>query len=173
MYIPSVKNIKTLALSSLLLAGASSCVQKPYVEMPNKNVSEEVTKTLDSLVQETSKIKADTSYVFYGRDTLLLWSDVASKQKRYLQNINNEAKSKTPNTVVDRKIVLIPTRVGNSTTMRQHVRVVRKPDFIENKAVVSSNKILTRDSVAMYIPVEYYGKHNPEVKEEKENKNIE
>ena len=165
MRISALGNLKTFALSSLLLSGATSCVQKSYVEMPQEKVSAEVKATLSTMINETSEVKNDTSYILYGKDTLLLWSDVASKQKRYLQNINNAASSNTPQTVVDRKIVLIPSRVGNTTIMRQHVRVVKEPNYIETKAVIPSDKILTRDSVAMYIPVEYYGKHNPKIED--------
>lgn len=173
MRISGIKYIKTFALSSLLIAGAPSCVNKPYVEMPRENVSENVKTTLDSLVDETSKIKSDTSYIFYGRDTLLLWEDFDEKTDRYLKKINSESKSKAPQTVVDRKIVLIPTRVGNTTSMRQHVRVVKESDYIETKAVIPSNQIFTKDSVAMYVPVEYYGKSNPKVEEVKAKQNKE
>lgn len=168
MNIARISNLKTIALSSMLALGASSCVQKPFVEMPEENISGEVKATLDSLVLETSKTKEDTSYVFYGRDTLLLWKDFNKKPDRYLKNINTESKSNVPTTVVGRHTVLIPSRVGNTTVMRQHVRVDREPDYIETKAVIPSNKILTRDSVAMYIPVEYYGKQNPKVNEVKD-----
>ena len=170
MRVANINNIKIFALSSLLSLGASSCIKKPYVEMPQEKIPSEIQNSLTTMIDETSKIKNDTNYILYGRDTLLLWEDVASKQKKYLQNINNEAKYNVPQTVVDRKTVLIPTRVGNTTIMRQHVRVVKEPNFIETKAVIPSNKILTRDSVAMYVPVEYYGKHNSKVDEANDKK---
>ena len=170
MHIRRIINLKNIALSSLLLAGTSSCIQKPYVEMPKENISTEIQSSLDSLVNETSKIKSNANYKLYGRDTLLLWNDFNKKPARYMKNINQKAADNVPNTVVDKKTVLIPSKIGNTTVMRQHVKVIRKPDYIEVKAVIPETRILTRDSTVMYIPVEYYGKNNPEVKEKKFNK---
>lgn len=94
---------------------------------------------------------------------MLLWKDFNKKIQRYLKDINQKALLNVPKSIVDKKRVLIPTRVGNTTVMRQHIKIIKEPNYIETKAVIPSNQILTKDSVAMYVPVEYYGKANPKI----------
>lgn len=158
MNITRIKNIKTYVLSTFLLSATASCVQKPYIKMPKENISKVVSVSLDSLVEESIKIK---------KDTLLLWKDFNKKIQRYLKGINQKALLNVPKSIVDKKTVLIPTRVGNTTVMRQHIKIIKEPNYIETKAVISSNQILTKDSVEMYVPVEYYGKANPKIRKNK------
>ena len=137
-----------LAVSTLLAACVSS-TNKTFKPLPENLIPEQIEHKVDSLSKETKKIMNDTTYHFYGRDTL--------KHK--------QAKSNDKQVVVDKYTALEPLYPWKpASPMRvPKTKYVYAGEHINHKAVIKDSKIFTTDSTDMYIPVEYYGQINPKV----------
>lgn len=107
----------------------------------------------------------DTTYHFYGRDTLKLNKNFADKTEKFLKEINKQAKSNDKQVVVDKYTALEPLYPWKpASPMRvPKTKYVYAGEHINHKAVIKDSKIFTTDSTDMYIPVEYYGQINPKV----------
>ena len=138
-----------LAVSTLLAACVSS-TNKTFKPLPENLIPEQIEHKVDSLSKETKKIMNDTTYHFYGRDTLKL---------------NKQAKSNDKQVVVDKYTALEPLYPWKpASPMRvPKTKYVYAGEHINHKAVIKDSKIFTTDSTDMYIPVEYYGQINPKV----------
>lgn len=156
--------IKAGVLSAVLSTGAVSCQKAPLREMPAKYVSETVAKRLDSIASETQKVLADTNYKIFGHDTLELTKEFFKNPSKFIKKMNGKASLKTPSTCVGSYTTTVPISTGKSTIISTQVHYLYEDDFLKPKTIISSPKIFTRDSVDMYVPIEYWGKPNPKVK---------
>ena len=78
-----------LAVSTLLAACVSS-TNKTFKPLPENLIPEQIEHKVDSLSKETKKIINDTTYHFYGRDTLKLNKNFADKTEKFLKEINKQ-----------------------------------------------------------------------------------
>ena len=139
-----------LAVSTLLAACVSS-TNKTFKPLPENLIPEQIEHKVDSLSKETKKIMNDTTYHFYGRDTLKLNKNFADKTEKFLKEINNTALEP-----------LYPWKPASPMRVPK-TKYVYAGEHINHKAVIKDPKIFTTDSTDMYIPVEYYGQINPKV----------
>lgn len=153
-----------LAVSTLLAACVSS-TNKTFKPLPENLIPEQIEHKVDSLSKETKEIMNDTTYHFYGRDTLKLNKNFADKTEKFLKEINKQAKSNDKQVIVDKYTALEPLYPWKpASPMRvPKTKYVYAGEHINHKAVIKDSKIFTTDSTDMYIPVEYYGQINPKV----------
>lgn len=153
------KIINTGIIGSLIAASVFSCKKAPYKELSNipKTTSEKV----DLIKYRTGKILKDKSYKFYGYDTVEINRDFYSNQHEFLKSLTKTAIEKTPKTQIGKhiKIQMIPKRSGGFDQIPTWKKDY-KPNYKDQKVVVTSDKIFTIDGEDMYLPVEYYGKEN-------------
>ena len=158
--------IKTGIISTMLVSGVTSCKKVPFSHVQKTNLPKEVTGKLDSLSLITQKIKNDKTYYHFGNDTLEITDKLTKKPAEYLKKLNNQAIKNTPTvkTGTHTEIQMIP-KTGGGFTQIFVVKPTKEPKYIEQKAVINPENIYTRDGKDYYVPVEYYGKHNPKISE--------
>lgn len=157
-------NFIKFTTAAAVIATTSGCVKKPYREMPKDSIPQGVEQKVDSLSKSSQRILNDTTYKYYGKDTLHLrmMPDGTTTSVNELQDqINKIAKSNDERVVIGSYTAMIPMYNGKSTTYYPQVRHHYADKHMNQKAVVKDAKIFTTDSTDMYIPVEYYGQINP------------
>ncbi|MCR5265106.1 MAG: hypothetical protein K6E29_00755 [Cyanobacteria bacterium RUI128] len=155
--------IKTGVLSGLISASVSGCKKAPFREMTT--VPQNVVQKVDSMVKASESITKDTSYIFYGNDTLELSDKFVRNTPEFIRKMNKKAIKNTPKEKVGQHLenLMIPKR-GGGFDIIPTMKTDYAPIYVEQTAVVKSPTVFTRDGKDMYIPVEYYGKKNPEIK---------
>lgn len=155
--------IKTGVLSGLISMSVTGCKKAPF--KPMTSVPAKVTQKVDSLVKEADKITNNTSYIFYGNDTLEITNNFVTDTPEFIKKMDKKAVKNTPKEKVGQHLenLMIPKR-GGGFDIIPTMQTDYAPRYVEQTAVVKSPSIFTRDGKDMYIPVEYYGKKNPEIK---------
>ena len=158
--------IKTCVLSGLVSVGASSCKKVPLRPMPVQK--QEIVSKLDSLMKEGTKISKDTSYCFFGKDTLELTDKFVKNTSEFVNDINKKAAKKTPKFEIGKtlKTEMIP-KSGGGFDMIPVMKPEYVPQYMNQKAIITSTEVFTRDGNDMFVPVEYYGTHNPKAVKKK------
>jgi hypothetical protein len=151
--------INTGMIGGLIAAGVFSCKKAPYQEI--QDVPKYTSEKIDLIKYKTGKILKDSSYSFYGYDTVEINRDFYSNQHEFLKSLTKTAIEKTPKTQIGKhiKIQMIPKRGGGFDQIPTWEKDY-KPNYKDQKVVVKSDKVYTTDGEDMYIPIEYYGRKN-------------
>lgn len=164
-------NRKINTISAFLIGGLTVLLsifpKAPFKELPQKFVKPIVKERLESVALQSQKILEDSKYKKFGKDTLAITIDLFSNPKKFLEKINNSAAANIPDTVVGKDWALSFLSGGGKST--PFVILPQKVNKYENlftnaRAVIKSNKIFTKNGNDMFIPVEYYGIKNPNIK---------
>lgn len=158
-----INKISSCIAASALITAASSCGRKPLVEMPKDMVPSRLERTVDSLSKKSADILNDSSYKFYGRDTLLLSPETYKTMGQFENYLNKKAESNDESVIIGSYTAFIPVYNGKTTTLIPQVQHQYDNEHINHKAIVREGKIFTKDSTDMYLPVEYYGQINPKI----------
>ena len=156
-----INKITNCMLASALITASASCSKKPFKQMSKDKIPPIVERKIDSLAKQSEEILKDTTYKYFGKDTLCLSDTLASTRK--LQNkMNKIAKEKDESVVVGSHLYMTPVCTGKSTTLIPQWCNDYAQAHINQKARIKETKIFTTDFTDMYVPVEYYGQINPE-----------
>lgn len=158
--------IKTGILSGILSVSAVSCKKAPL--KPINTVRKEYAAKLDSLITEGKKITNDTTYHFFGRDTLEIGDAFVKNTSKAVKDLDKTAKKHTPKFETGKSLhtEMIP-KSGGGFDMIPVIKPDYVPQYVNQKTVVTSDKVFTSDGKDMYIPVEYYGQNNPKAVKKK------
>lgn len=161
-----VGSIVKTGIVSGLMAISTGCQKAPF--KPMLSVPKNVTQKVDSLIKESEKVTKDTSYIFYGNDTLELTDKFVKNTPEFLQKLNKKAVKNTPKVKTGQHLEnqMIPKR-GGGFDIIPVMKTDYSPAYTNQKVVIKSPSIYTRDGKDMYVPVEYYGKNNPELTNKK------
>ena len=163
-----MKNLlKVGVLSSVFSFGLPACQKAPLKELPVERISPIALNRVDSFISESKKLMQADKYQSYGKDTIKLTDDFFNKPKDFFRKLHKKAGSETPRVVVRTYTVMVPSVVHKWRVVEPQTRHEYAKKFVEPKAVILSNKFFTRGSVDSYIPVEYVGVPNPELKSKK------
>ncbi len=161
-----INNLSKIVGISAIAATTTGCVRKPLKPMPQELISTEITHKMDSLSKETQKILNDTTYKFYGYDTLRINKDFAENPQYFQQKMASKAKNADKIVKTGQYTKLEPIFFNNKMMLYPKTHYIEEKEHTEHKAVITKPAILTTDSTDMYVPVEYYGKINPKVTKE-------
>lgn len=154
--------LKTLVLSTSVLL--SSCKNRPLVECSEKMISPVLKTQIDSIAKESQKVLNDTAYKCFHKDTLFLTKSAKDKIaiSKFVTRMNELAKQNVDSTVVD--VITTKRPIWHSgfscsyiVDFREHEHIIKAANYLNPKAVIKSDKLFTRDSASIYIPVEFYG----------------
>lgn len=153
------KIINTSILGSLIAASVFSCKKAPYQEV--QEIPKRTSEKINLIKYKTGKTLKDSSYQLYGYDTVEINRDFYSNQPEFLNDLTKVAIKKTPKTEVGKhlEVQMIPKRGGGF----EQIPVWKKdykPNYKDQKIVVTSDKIFTTDGEDFYLPIEYYGREN-------------
>lgn len=155
-----INKITNCVLASALIAASTSCSKKPFKQMPKDRIPQIVERKIDSLAKQSKEVLRDTTYKYFGKDTLRL-SDTEASTKQIQKKMNKIAKEKDKSIVVGSHIYMVPVCTGKSTTLIPQWRNDYAKAHINQKAIIKDTKVFTTNSTNMYLPVEYYGQINP------------
>ena len=155
--------LKVGILGSFLSCGLPACQKAPFKEVPKEKVENVIVNRVDSFISESKKVLQNDKYQIFEKDTIELTKDFFNNPKEFFKNLNKEAKSETPRVVVRTYTVMVPSVVHKWRVVEPQTRHEYAKKFVEPRAVIQSNKFFTRDSVDLYVPVEYVGIPNPEL----------
>lgn len=155
-----INKITNCVLASALMTATTSCSKKPFKLMPKDKISPIIERKIDSLTRQTNEILKDTTYKYFGKDTLRL-SDTEASTKQIQKKMDRIAKEKDESVVVGSHLYMMPVCTGKSTTLIPQWCNDYAKAHINQKAVIKDTKVFTTNSTDIYIPVEYYGQINP------------
>lgn len=156
-----INKITNCVLASALITASTSCSKKPFKQMSKDRIPPMVERKIDSLAKQSKEVLKDTTYKYFGKDTLRL-SDTEASTKQIQKKMDRIAKEKDKSVVVGSHLYMMPVCTGKSTTLIPQWRNDYAKSHINQKAIVKDAKVFTTDSTDIYIPVEYYGQINPE-----------
>ena len=158
-----ISKIRAGALSALLMLSAAGCKKSAPVlkPLPYDYVAQKVINNIDAIRHKTVSVIENPDYVLLGRDTVALNKDFLLHPEKFLVEQNKKLSKKFMDQVKGEwKSDYISTPDGGA--------YIFAPDYyykyVDKTTAVRSNNIYTTDSTDMFIPVEYYGKINPEAK---------
>ena len=171
-----LKNIRTAVTATMLALSTSSCMQKAggYVDMPQNLIDPAVREVVDNVVRTTRKSIPDSTYKCFHKDTLYFQTDLIKKngEAYILDKLHAKAIQAVDSTTHETIPVVVPRKkkVGKDgerviVDLIEKDIPIRSADHLDPRAVIASDKILTRDSVNIYLPVAYYGVPNSELGE--------
>ena len=171
-----LKNLRTIATTTMLALSTSSCMQKAggYVDMPQNLIDPVVREVVNNVVTATRKSIPDSTYKCFHKDTLYFHRDLIKKngEAYMLDKLHEKAIQAVDSTTHETIPVVVPRKkkVGKDgerviVDLIEKEIPIRSADHLDPRAVIASDKILTRDSVNIYLPVEYYGVPNSELGE--------
>lgn len=156
-----INKITNCVLVTALITASTSCSKKPFKPMPKDKISPIVERKIDSLTRQANEILKDTTYRYFGKDTLRL-SDTQASTEQLQKKMDKRAKEKDKSVVIGSHMVMVPIYNGKRTTLMPQWHNDYAKMHINQKAIIKDTKVFTTDSTDMYIPVEYYGQINPE-----------
>lgn len=158
-----ISKIRAGALSAFLMLSSIGCKKNApvYKLLPSDYVAPKVIKNIESIRNKTVSVINNPDYVLLGRDTVVLNKDFHLHPEKFLEEQNKKLADKFVDEVKGEwKSNYIATPDGDA--------YVYSPDYyrkyVDKTTVINSDKIYTTDSIDMFVPVEYYGKINPEAK---------
>ena len=156
-----VNSFRTLALAAMMTTAVSAC-KRPvnFIPVSKEFVQPRTTKVLDSLVKEGENVAENSDYIYLGGDTLELNKDFPENPTKFFDKttlILNDKFNEKICTEHCKNIYGYP----ESSQIIKHKNCPNI--YIDKTAIIPSAQIYTIDSTALYIPVEYYGKVNPEI----------
>ena len=155
-----INKITNCVLASALITASTSCSKKPFKQMSKDRIPLMVERKIDSLAKQSKQILKDTTYKYFGKDTLRL-SDTEASTKQIQKKMDKRAKEKDKSVVVGSHMVMVPIYTDKRTTLMPQWHNDYAKIHINQKAIVKDTKVFTTDSTDIYIPVEYYGQINP------------
>lgn len=156
-----INKITNCVLASALITASTSCSKKPFKQMSKDRIPPMVERKIDSLAKQSKEVLKNSTYKYFGKDTLCL-SDTEASTKQIQKKMDRIAKEKDKSVVVGSHLYMMPVCTGKSTTLIPQWRNDYAKAHINQKAIVKDAKVFTTDSADIYIPVEYYGQINPE-----------
>ncbi len=156
-----INKITNYVVASALITASTSCSKKPLRQMSKDRIPAIVERKIDSLAKQSNEILKDTTYKYFGKDTLRL-SDTQVSAKQLQKKMDKIAQKQDESVVVGSHLYMMPVCTGKSTTLIPQWCNDYAKAHINQKAIIKDTKIFTKDSTDMYIPVEYYGQINPE-----------
>ena len=163
-----INNLKTLSLS-VLLASATACTHKSFKPMPQEYIPCGIKESVDSFSKESQNILKDTSYKCYGYDTVKITPKDVRSISDFGKKLDSKAKEKDKSVITKSYTVMEPVFFNNKMHLYPQVKHKYEKEHMEQKGIIKDVTFLTTDSTDIYIPVEYYGKDNPNVKKKDKN----
>lgn len=171
-----LKNLRTAITATMLALSTSSCMQKAggYVDMPENLMEPAVREVVDRVVAKTRTSIPDSTYKCFHKDTLYFHKDLIKKngEAYMLDRLHDKAVQAVDSTTHETIPVVVPKKKKIGKEGKQVIVdlvekniPIRSANHLDPQAVIASDKILTRDSVNFYLPVEYYGIPNSELGE--------
>jgi len=153
---------KTGIISGMMSFCTTSCKKAPYKAVQKSNIPTELVTKLDSLSQESKKILNDTTYRFFGYDTLEINNKLINKTEDFVRGLDKKAKKNTPKVKVGEHFenLMIPKR-GGGFDIIPTMKTDYEPAFKDQKVVLKSDSLYTTDGKNLFVPAEYYGRKNP------------
>ena len=142
-----------LAYLASLLCGKES---KPYCEIDTKYVPQVIIDGVNAIYSKPSNLLADTTYHLFGYDTIQVSTKDMNNLNKFSEKMDRVAKIKSPKIAVGTETFKTPYGF--------YFKTVYKDKFINQKTLLSSNKIYTKDSTDYYVPVKFFGQYNSNLK---------
>ena len=143
----------------MMAATVAGCTPKrqKFVPMPKEYVSQKLVQSVNSLYKEGVQVKYNTNNVLLDRDTVKLDREFVKDPDSFYRSTNSFLSQNYNETVC-------PEDEGSDgkgyfDTQNYYEK------YINKQAIVSGKTLYTTDSIDVYVPVEYYGEINPEIKE--------
>ena len=157
-----MNNFRAVSLAAMMAVTVSAC-KKPanFVPVSKDYIQPKTTAILDSLVKEGKKISENTDCVYLGSDTLELNKDFSKNPARFLNKATMIARDKFNDKVYTKKYDYTPSYPECVSTKRNSEF---KDMYIDKTAIIPNAETFTTDSTDIYVPVEYYGRVNPEIR---------
>lgn len=151
--------MKTSAMAALLAVSSAACKRSVnFTPLAKESLQPKTAQVLDSLVKEGQKILEDSEYISLGYDTLELTKDFSERPDKFIKKANHNLKHKYNDKVVflleNNSIFDNSNRIGSAP---------KKYIYIDKTTVIPDSKTYTTDGKTVFVPVEYYGKVNPEI----------
>ena len=157
--------LKVGILGSFLSCGLQACQKAPFKEVPKEKVENVIVNRVDSFISESKKVLQNDKYQIFEKDTIELTKDFFNNPKEFFKYLDEKAKTEVPRVVIRTYTVMVPSVVHKWRVVEPQTRHEYAKKFIEPKSVILSDKIYTRDSIDRYVPVEFWGISNPELKD--------
>lgn len=159
-----VGNVLKYGILSGLFA-VSACKKTPYVLKPAAEVPARMENKINLLKMQTNYILKDKRYEYFGKDTLEITDDIYNGIRLYMRKMDQVAEKNTPKTKTGHHLEnqMIP-KTGGGFDIIPIMKNDYSPNYINQKAVITSNDVFTRNGEDIYVPVEYCGIPNPELK---------
>ncbi len=156
-----VNNYRAVTLAAMMAMTVSAC-KKPVnlVPVSKDYIQPRTTAILDSLANEGKKITENTDYIYLGSDTLELNKDFSKNPAKFLNKASMIVRDKFDDKVCTKKDNYIPGYPDCVSTKRYSEF---KDMYIDKTTIIPNAKTYTKDSTDIYVPVEYYGRVNPEI----------
>ena len=133
------KILKTGIIGGLISLSTASCKKTSPRFYPIKDAPKGMVNQINLIKWETGKVLRNSQYKCFGKDTLEITKDVFNGTHAYMKKMNDKAIKQTPLKILE-------------------------PIYINQKTVVTSSDIFTKNGEDIYVPVEYYGIPNPKLK---------
>lgn len=156
-----IGNIIKTGILCTIAANTLSCTKQPLRKIPQNEVPKELVKKLDSISNESKKVLNDTTYHFFGNDTLKISDEIYTNPPKYVKFMNTIADKQTPKVKTGQHLenIMLPKSGGGFDIIP-----VMKNDYTKKyknqKAIITDVEIYSRTGKDLYIPVQYYGQTN-------------
>jgi len=158
------KILKVGILGGLISLSSASCKKASSGYIPAQNIPQGIAKRVELIRWQTHRIVQDSSYKYYGKDTLEITEDIFNGTRAYLNKLNKIAEKKTPDIWTGAK--LIRETIIENNGKRNEIQLLKDiyiPRYINQKAVIKSTDVFTHNGENIYVPVEFYGIPNPKL----------
>lgn len=159
-----VSILKAGILGGLISASTVSCKKSPVQKFVKTEAPFDLSRRLDFIKSETSRVMRDKRYEFFAYDTIKVSDDI-KYLRSYLSILNKQAQRYSPKIKTGQHLEtqMVP-KSGGGFDIVPVVRNEYTPRYIEAKTVIKSNEIFSKGDDEFYVPVEYYGIPNPKLK---------
>lgn len=158
-----VNSFRALTMAAMMAATVSGCKRPAnFVPMSREYVQPKTTAIIDSLVKEGKKISQNPDYVYLGNDTLELNKDFSKNPAKFFENTSLILQNKFNDRLCTNKYYHICSDPDGATIIHYNNTA---EVYIDKTTIIPKSEMYTTDSTDIYVPVEYYGKINPEVQE--------
>ena len=157
-----INKITNYVVTSALVTSTLSCSKKPYNLMPKHLIPHKIETCVNTLVKKSPKVLNDTTYKYYGKDTLEIKQNKYKTAEELEKFLNKKAQENDKNVAIGTYTAMVPMYMGKNLTLVPQVRTEYAKAHVNHRGIVKSAKFYTTDSTKVYLPVEYYGQINPE-----------
>lgn len=164
LFRPMAKNFMLIGAFALSTSLISCNRERSYKELNKEDVPIEFKEAIDSFVHENKDIPENPNFVKYGEDTLRFEKFYLYDTPRFRRDLEKMAQKNMPKTCVGSKKDLVPIFNGKTVVLRAKKRNIYEYHYVNNKAVVVSDKLFTQRGRDIHIPIQFYGEPNPKLK---------